>query len=80
MAWLANSRWSFRAPLRAATLVRFTVVRVLALLLNLAIMRATLWTGLPYTAGIAISLAVLPPCNLLMHRLWTFRTTEPRDR
>ena len=78
VAWFANSRLTFREPLHAATLARFTVVRLLALVLNLGIMRATLWLGFPYGVGIAATLVLLPPVNFLLHRLWTFRRKDER--
>ncbi len=78
MAWFANSRLTFREPLRAATLARFTAVRLLALVLNLGIMQGTLWMGFPYGVGIAATLVLLPPVNFLLHRLWTFRRKDER--
>lgn len=79
VAWLANSRFSFREPLRAATLVRFSMVRIVAFVLNLAIMKATIWLNFPYGVGIAVTLVLLPPFNFLLHRLWTFRKEEGRE-
>jgi putative flippase GtrA len=71
-----NRRWTFEpgeGPMHFQA-VRFLVVSVLALLLNLVLLEALVSTGaVSQLWAQAIAVAVAMPFNFLGNRLWTFR-------
>jgi dolichol-phosphate mannosyltransferase len=77
--YLLNRAWTFRDARRAffGQGVRFIVVSLAALGLNLAFLHALVVLGLPELAAQAAAISLAFPANFLGNRIWSFRPLRP---
>ena len=70
-----NRVWTFRGHLGSVAYQgpRFLVVSLLALGLNLALLRGFVWLGLVEVAAQALAVLLVMPVNFVGNRLWSFR-------
>lgn len=75
VSYLCNARLTFRArALDGAQLGRFLVVSLLGLLANQAIVHGVVdLLGLPFWAGLAAVVTLVPAMTFVLSRLWVFR-------
>jgi len=73
-SYVANTRWSFGAPLGLTNWGRFVTVSVGAWLLTVAIAWAVEAAGGHYLAGIALVVLLVPALSFMAHRGFTYRT------
>lgn len=76
--YLANYFWTFQSSNgHVATLFRFVVISLVAILLNLGIMHLCVDVlGLWYLFGAFINVVVVAVTNFLLHVYWSFRRPE----
>lgn len=72
-SYLLNAYWSFSQTPAPSNLLRFLIVSVLGLFVAMSVAGLAAAYGLPYLAGIACVVAVVPPLTFLLHNYWTFR-------
>jgi putative flippase GtrA len=72
-SYLANTLWSFSAPLHGRTVLRFACVAAVGLLLAMAVSGAAEGLGLHYLLGILLVAATVPPVSFALHNFWTYR-------
>ncbi len=69
-----NRHWTFRSDAAlAGSLARYTAVSLLGLLLNTGLMVALMgWARWPYLPAQAVAAVLVPICNFLLNRHWSF--------
>lgn len=72
-SYVANTRWSFSAPIMLANWGRFVVVSGAAWLLTVAIAWAAEAAGAHYLAGIGLVVLLVPFLSFVAHRAFTYR-------
>lgn len=72
-SYVANTRWSFAAPMMLANWGRFLVVSGAAWLLTVAIAWAAEAAGGHYLVGIGLVVLVVPLLSFAAHRAFTYR-------
>jgi dolichol-phosphate mannosyltransferase len=73
--WFWNARWTFAgsAVSRRRSGVRFTVVALCGLAVDLLVLHALVRAGVPPVAGQVAGVAVATPLTYVGNRRWTFR-------
>jgi putative flippase GtrA len=77
VSYIGNTLWSFEAPIRGATAVRFLVIVLLGLVANIVIAWALQRIGLGYVVISVIVFVTVPILNFLGHQFWTYRVATP---
>jgi len=72
-SYLANTLWSFSAPLGRRTLSRFVVVSTLIACLAAAMSALFEHLGLDYRLGVLATVVSIPPVTFWLHHAWTYR-------
>lgn len=72
-SWLLNSLWTFSARLHGVLLLRFVIVTLMGLGLNVLIMKSVNRMGIDYRLGLFCVLVIVPVFNFCCHRWWTYR-------
>lgn len=77
-SYLLNRFWVFGTSARPwVSLVRYAVVCLCGLLLNVSIMALTVdWLHWYYLWGLAVVVAVVPITNFMLNRVWAFPVVQ----
>lgn len=73
VSYVLNARFTFKAEMDRATFIRFWIVTVIGLGINVTVVEGAQWFGLHYGFGIFGALVLAPAFNFLAHRFWSFR-------
>jgi len=71
-SYVGNTRWSFGKALQQYSLLRFTGVSLIGLVVTLGLATVAEAAGLPYYMGIVIVVLVVPGLSFFLHRFWTY--------
>jgi len=81
VSYVLNKNWTFgqkHAKAQGGQMAKYAAVSALGLLLNAAIMTATVeWLRWHYVWGQCAVIFVVPATNYALNRWWTFRIEEP---
>ncbi|CAB3747695.1 sugar translocase [Burkholderia sp. MSh2] len=72
-SYLANTLWSFSAPVTWGNFVRFLAVATAGLVVTMLLAHGTETLGLARAWSIVAVVLCVPPVTFLLHRLWTYR-------
>jgi len=74
LAYLANSKFVFREPLRTRAAFRFPLVYIFQFVANLVIIRVAVeYSGIPASLAFAVSIGITIPITFVLSR-WVIRT------
>ncbi len=73
ISYTGNSWLSFSAPMTPEILLRFTAVTLLGLGIGTFCVYVNEAHGWPHYVGTIMAVTIVPPCNFIGHKFWTFR-------
>jgi len=79
-SYVVNALWSFEQRVRPSNAWRFTVVSAVSALLASGIGGAAQAAGWSPSAAIAAVVVIVTPLTFMMHRTWTFASTNSGTR
>lgn len=71
-SYLANTLWSFAAPLCGRNLLRYATVVGVGFCVAIGVSGLAEMAGLSYLIGIALVAVALPALSFVMHNFWTY--------
>ena len=77
ISYTGNSWLSFSAAMTPEILLRFTIVTLVGLCVGSLCVYVSENFGLPHYVGTILAVSVVPPCNFIGHKFWTYRERGP---